>query len=75
MAAGGQQGMQTFDQALLKLWKSGTISEVEALRNADSANNLRLQMKMDKIEATDGAMESMLSKDPDDDEGGFKLSI
>jgi len=74
MAAGAQQGMQTFDQALLKLWKSGTISEVEALRNADSANNLRLQMKMDKIEATDGAMESILKKDPDD-EGGFELSI
>ncbi|KON46900.1 PilT/PilU family type 4a pilus ATPase [Mariprofundus ferrooxydans] len=76
MAAGEQQGMQTFDQALLKLWKAGTISEVEALRNADSANNLRLQMKMDKIGAGDGAVESMLDKKSDDEEdGGFKLSI
>ena len=38
-------GMQTFDQALLKLFKDGIISEENALKNADSANNLRLKMK------------------------------
>ncbi|MDX8405830.1 MAG: PilT/PilU family type 4a pilus ATPase [Mariprofundus sp.] len=78
MAAGEQQGMQTFDQALLTLWKDGAISEIEALRNADSANNLRLQMKMDKIEAAgNGAgVEQILNQRPDDEaEGGFKLSI
>ena len=34
------QGMKTFDQALLGLFHAGKISEEEALRNADSANNL-----------------------------------
>lgn len=37
------QGMQTFDAALLKLYKAGRISLEEALKNADSANNLRLK--------------------------------
>src|SRR5690606_35703173 len=39
-------GMQTFDQALFELWKNGTITEDEALKNADSANNLRLKIKL-----------------------------
>jgi len=38
-------GMQTFDLALFKLFKEGRISEEEALKNADSANNLRLKIK------------------------------
>ncbi|TLS78381.1 PilT/PilU family type 4a pilus ATPase [Mariprofundus erugo] len=46
MAAGKNYGMQTFDQALLQLWMEGYISEDEALRHADSVNNLRLQIKM-----------------------------
>lgn len=46
MAAGKNYGMQTFDQALLQLWMDGYISEDEALRHADSVNNLRLQIKM-----------------------------
>jgi len=39
-------GMQTFDQALYDLYKAGTISLDEALKNADSANNLRLRVKL-----------------------------
>lgn len=38
-------GMQTFDSALFKLYQENRISLDEALRNADSANNLRLKMK------------------------------
>jgi len=53
MEAGGNYGMNTFDQALLKLWKDGRISEDEALRNADAANDLRLKMKMNRLEASD----------------------
>ncbi|MEE4202274.1 MAG: PilT/PilU family type 4a pilus ATPase [Halieaceae bacterium] len=41
-----EQGMCTFDQALLNLWRVGAITEEEALRNADSANNVRLNIKM-----------------------------
>jgi len=40
------QGMQTFDTALLKLYKAGKISVEEALKNADSKNNLRLKITL-----------------------------
>ncbi|ATX79414.1 twitching motility protein PilU [Mariprofundus aestuarium] len=50
MANGKNYGMQTFDQHLLQLWAAGLISEDEALRQADSVNNLRLQIKMVTLE-------------------------
>jgi len=39
-------GMRTFDWALFELYNAGQISYDEALRNADSANELRLNMKL-----------------------------
>ncbi len=39
-------GMQTFDQALFDLYEAGSISYEDALRNADSVNDLRLQIKL-----------------------------
>jgi twitching motility protein PilU len=39
-------GMQTFDQALFDLFEAETISYEDALRNADSVNDLRLQIKL-----------------------------
>src|SRR3954447_9474783 len=39
-------GMQTFDQALFDLFEAGLISYEDALRNADSVNDLRLQIKL-----------------------------
>jgi len=39
-------GMQTFDTALFKLYEQGKISLDEAIKNADSANNLRLRIKL-----------------------------
>jgi len=41
-------GMQTFDGALYKLYKKGRISLDEAIRNADSQNNLRLRISLDE---------------------------
>ncbi|WP_174706196.1 PilT/PilU family type 4a pilus ATPase [Pseudomonas sp. PIC25] len=41
-------GMQTFDQALIDLANEGAISEEEAIKNADSANNVRLKLKLYK---------------------------
>ncbi len=41
-------GMQTFDQALFDLAVEGAITEEEAVKNADSANNLRLKLKLYK---------------------------
>ena len=38
-------GMQTFDQHLLELWKQNIVTEDEALLHSDSPNNLRLLMK------------------------------
>lgn len=40
------QGMQTFDSALYTLYKQGRITEDEALKNADSRNNLRLRIQL-----------------------------
>ena len=39
-------GMQTFDQALFDLYESHSITFEDALRNADSVNDLRLQIKL-----------------------------
>jgi twitching motility protein PilU len=46
MEQGVQEGCQTFDQALFMLYKEGQISLEQALINADSANNLRLKIKL-----------------------------
>ncbi|HBV21087.1 MAG TPA: type IV pili twitching motility protein PilT, partial [Nitrosomonas sp.] len=44
-------GMQTFDMALFELYEAGLISYEDALRNADSMNELRLQIKLEGKEA------------------------
>ncbi|MEO7760717.1 MAG: PilT/PilU family type 4a pilus ATPase [Casimicrobiaceae bacterium] len=46
-------GMQTFDHALFELYEAGIISYEDALRNADSLNDLRLQIKLHGQEAKD----------------------
>jgi twitching motility protein PilU len=47
MAKSTQLGMQTFDQALFFHYEEGNISYEEALRNADSQNELRLRIKLE----------------------------
>jgi len=46
-------GMQTFDQHLFELYENGSISYEDALRNADSVNELRLMIKLHGKEAKD----------------------
>ncbi len=46
MEQGIREGCQTFDQALFELYKEGKIALDQALVNADSANNLRLKIKL-----------------------------
>ncbi|MBI6742884.1 PilT/PilU family type 4a pilus ATPase [Pseudomonas syringae] len=46
MEKSGSLGMQTFDSALFNLAVEGAISEEEALKNADSQNNVRLRLKL-----------------------------
>jgi len=64
-------GMQTFDRALYKLVESGRISTEEALKNADSPNNLRLSLSLntDKVEkkATPASL-SLIEKEENKDE-------
>jgi twitching motility protein PilU len=48
IAKSRQLGMSTFDQSLFELYKKNEISYEEALRNADSANELRLNIKLSK---------------------------
>jgi len=47
MAKSTRLGMQTFDQSLFALYDDGTISYEEAMRNADSKNELRLRIKLE----------------------------
>lgn len=46
MEKSDNMGMQTFDAALLKLYQAGRISLDDALKNADSVNNLRLKISL-----------------------------
>ncbi|MEW9898179.1 PilT/PilU family type 4a pilus ATPase [Chitinivorax sp. PXF-14] len=51
MSKSRELGMQTFDQALFDLHETGKISYEDALRNADSVNDLRLKIKLDSKES------------------------
>jgi twitching motility protein PilU len=41
-----EQGMQTFDQSLFEAYSKGLITAEQAIRHADSANDVRLKIKM-----------------------------
>jgi len=51
MRKSSEQGMQTFDQALFELARAGEISEEDAIHYADSANEVRLMLKLAKEDA------------------------
>ncbi len=51
-------GMQTFDQALFDLYEMGKVTYEDALRNADSVNDLRLQIKLNSERARSGDLSS-----------------
>ncbi len=51
-----EMGMQTFDQALFDLYEAGAITYEDCLRNADSINDLRLQIKLYGAESKDRDM-------------------
>jgi len=53
MAQSRELGMETFDGALFSLFESGMISYEEALKNADSVNDLRLRIKLESKLTTD----------------------
>jgi twitching motility protein PilU len=47
MSRSNRLGMKTFDQSLYELYETGFISYEDALRNADSKNELRLRIKLE----------------------------
>jgi twitching motility protein PilU len=47
IAKSREMGMQTFDQSLFDLHEAGSISYEDAIRNADSVNDVRLKIKLD----------------------------
>lgn len=51
MAKSRELGMQTFDQHLFELYEAGQIAYEDALRNADSVNELRLMIKLEGQES------------------------
>ena len=66
-----EQGMQTFDQSLFDLFEMGLINYQDALRNADSVNDLRLRIKLDSKLAKNrdllaGTEDIVLDKTADD---------
>jgi len=65
MTKSRELGMQTFDQALYDLYQEGRISYDEALKNADSVNEVRLKIKL----AKDGAID----EDEEDDGTGLRM--
>jgi len=60
-----EQGMQTFDQALYAFYANGDISYEDALKHADSSNEVRLMIKLGKPITG--------SSDDDDNNGGMEL--
>ena len=67
MKQSSQQGMITFDQALFTLYKEGEISVDDALHYADSANEVRLMVKLDKsdVDEYSAAMEDIFLEEQD----------
>jgi twitching motility protein PilU len=57
MARSTEQGMVTFDQFLFDLFEQGVIGYEEAIRNADSQNELRLRIKLESKRAAKSLMD------------------
>jgi len=63
MSRSNRLGMKTFDQCLFEMYELGFISYEDAMRNADSKNELRLRVKL----------ESKRDSRPADDAGSLTL--
>ncbi len=67
-----EQGMQTFDQSLFRLYTDGEVTYESALAAADSANDLRLMIKLaGSAPATTSAAVTGLSLEPNEDDLGM----
>ena len=68
---GRNEGMQTFDQALLDLYKQGLITEATALVESDNPANLRLSIKQYDMGRVNDSMRSSQSFNPADTKKQF----
>ena len=75
MTKSREVGMQTFDQALFDLYNEGAITYDEAIHNADSANELRLEIKLkgkrkqaEEVSGGLSLMQDKAEKEDDEDE-------
>src|SRR5690606_13129537 len=71
-----EQGMRTFDQHLFELYKAGQITYEDALRYADSANEVRLMAKLsadDAQERLESATEGLRLLDDGDEKGPRRI--
>jgi twitching motility protein PilU len=66
MGKSRELGMQTFDHALFSLYNDGAISYEEAIKNADSANELRLNIKLNSTRET-AALSLEMKPEPEDE--------
>ncbi len=76
MAKSNELGMKTFDQALFDLYEADQITYEDALRNADSMNELRLKIKLEGKDSKDSdKMEGLdhLSLEESEEESGSLL--
>jgi twitching motility protein PilU len=79
MKKSNEQGMITFDQALFNLYEADKITLEDALKNADSANELRLRVKLegkaskgtDKLAGLDHL--SLEKDEEEEDQGGMMM--
>jgi twitching motility protein PilU len=73
MSRSTRLGMKTFDQSLFELYETGFISYEDALRNADSKNELRLRIKLESKRETKNIDDGGSLHIVEEEEGGRSL--
>jgi len=75
MGKSNELGMKTFDQALFDLYEEDRVSLEDALRNADSMNELRLRIKLEGKAAKEAEADSLdhlqLHEEEEENQGGM----
>ena len=65
MTRSPEQGMQTFDQALFNLFKAGKISKDNAIKYADSQNNVSLKIRLSEEGSFEGGADLKIDSEDD----------
>jgi twitching motility protein PilU len=73
MSRSTRLGMKTFDQSLFELYETGFISYEDALRNADSKNELRLRVKLESKRESKAIDDGGALQIVEEDEAGRSL--